>query len=103
MYRPPSSGNRRDRLETVIAEGRKKNTAATIHRTNEPEPACAAAAIQRRLIRAQMSKKTRSLRRSSRRRAVPDSCATADSGFICVRGGVALNHHLIERSEQLLA
>src|SRR5580693_5392744 len=66
MYMPPSSGNFRARPATVIAEGRKKKIAATIHRTNEPGPACAAAATHLRLMMAQMSKKTRSLSRSSR-------------------------------------
>src|SRR5580692_938635 len=96
---PPSSGNRRDRLDTVMAEGRKKKTAAIIQRTNEPEPACAAAATHLRLKMAQMSKKTRSRRRSSRRRVVAGSL---DSDFICARRIVS-DSHLIKGSQQLLS
>src|SRR5580700_7273500 len=95
MYMPPSSGKRRDRPAMVTADGRKKKIAATIHRTNEPGPACAAAATHLRLMMAQMSKKTRSLSRSSRlSSATPGPPA---------RGRVAFGHHLIKGSQQFLA
>src|ERR1700685_283900 len=67
MYMPPCSGKRAESRAMTMAEGRKKKSAAMIHKRNEPGPACAAAATQRKLTMAQMLKKTRSRRRSSRR------------------------------------
>src|ERR1700733_5481665 len=100
MYMPPSSGKRRDRPAMVTAEGRKKKTAATIHKTNEPGPACAAAATHLRLMMAQMSKKTRSLSRNSRWRVAALSAGAIGFHYVSFNAlavrDVAFDNELIE-------
>src|SRR5947209_18844623 len=103
MYIPPCWGNCRERADTVTAQGTKKKSAAATHKISEPARACAAAAIHLRLTMAQTSKKTTSVRVSSRRSVtapcLPDFSLNANLGLRIVSS--ALDNNLIKCRQQL--